>query len=232
MGLCVARFHRHCLAITQQGPIPITTFLEFPGKEPPCPPGVTPEVCDTLTRLAKWSIGADGGRQYYKYIDRSMHLGRHYFYSVTALDHSIDDDNNFFQGKAGDPSSNFQYVQPNSPSQPDWSYNEGEIYVVPNPATTASMAEWPALEPNNDDPTGIKVEFRNMPRSRGVIRVYTLSGDLVEELPFDGNTGVGTVRWDLVSRNGQDIASGIYLYSVETDDTNFDRFIGKFVVIR
>ena len=43
---------------------------------------------------------------------------------------------------------------------------------------------------------------------------------------------MGTVKWDLVSRNGQDVASGVYMYSVETDDSNFDRFIGKFVVIR
>jgi hypothetical protein len=68
--------------------------------------------------------------------------------------------------------------------------------------------------------------------ARGTIRIYTLSGDLVEELPFDGRTGVGTIEWDLVSRNGQDVTSGVYLYSVETDDENFKRFIDKFVVIR
>jgi hypothetical protein len=94
------------------------------------------------------------------------------------------------------------------------------------------MADWPQLSPNNEDPTGIKVEFRNLPRSKGKIRVYTLAGDLVEEILYDGTTGVGTAAWDLVSRNGQDVASGVYLYSVEADDSNFDRFIGKFVVIR
>ncbi len=207
-------------------------ILEFPAKDPPCPQGVTRAVCDTLIALAKWDVRAEGGRQYYRYIDRSMHLGRHYFYSVTALDHGFDDDGRPTEGKTGDPSSNFLYVQPKSPSQEAFAYEEKNIYVVPNPATRESMAEWPALEPNNDDPTGIKVEFRNLPKSAGVIRVYTLSGDLVQELPFDGRTGVGTVSWDLVSRNLQDVASGIYLYSVETDDANFDRFIGKFVVIR
>ena len=59
-----------------------------------------------------------------------------------------------------------------------------------------------------------------------------LAGDLVMELPFDGRTGVGTVKWDLVSRNLQDVTSGVYIYSVETEDTNFARFISKFVVIR
>jgi len=207
-------------------------ILEYPGEDAPCPQGVTQEVCDTLSALAKWQVGAEGGRQYYRYIDRSMHLGRHYFYSVTALDHGFNDDGSLFEGKAGDPSSNFMYVQPSSPSQPAYSYDENQIYVVPNPATTESMAAWPQLAPNNDDPTGIKVEFRNLPAARGTVRIYTLSGDLVQELPFNGTTGVGTVVWDLVSRNLQDVASGIFLYTVECDDENFDRFIGKFVVIR
>jgi hypothetical protein len=206
--------------------------LEYPGEDAPCPQGVTQEVCDTLSALAKWQVGAEGGRQYYRYIDRSMHLGRHYFYSVTALDHDFNDDGSLSEGKAGDPSSNFQYVQPSSPSQPAYSYDENQIYVVPNPATEESMAAWPQLAPNNDDPTGIKVEFRNLPAAKGTIRIYTLSGDLVQELPFNGTTGVGTVVWDLVSRNLQDVASGIFLYTVECDDENFDRFIGKFVVIR
>jgi len=93
------------------------------------------------------------------------------------------------------------------------------------------MAAW-ALQPNNDDPTGIKVEFRNLPQASGTIRVYTIAGDLVKELPFDGAGGVGTVRWDLVSRSLQDITSGVYIYAVESSDSNFGRFIGKFVVIR
>jgi hypothetical protein len=40
------------------------------------------------------------------------------------------------------------------------------------------------------------------------------------------------VAWDLVSRNGQDVASGVYLYTVEADDPSFSRFVGKLVVIR
>ena len=205
---------------------------EYPGKEPPCPQGVTDEVCDTLKALARWEMGDKGaGRQYYRYLDRSMHLGRPYFYGVTAMDHGIDDDGNFFEGKTGDPSSNFRFVEPKTTSQQPYAYNEGEVYVVPNPATRESMAAW-TLQPNNDDPTGIKVEFRNLPRSTGTIRVYTVAGDLVIEIPFDGTSGVGTVRWDLVSRSAQDITSGVYLYAVESDDANFPRHVSKFVVIR
>jgi hypothetical protein len=206
-------------------------LTEYPLGSPPCPQGVTTAVCDTLKALAAWELGTEGGRQYYRYIDRSMHLGRPYFYSVTAMDHGIDDNGNFFEGKIGDPTSNFTFVEPRSTAQAAYNYQEGSIYVVPNPATAESMQGW-TLSPNNDDPTGIKVEFRNLPMARGTIRIYTMAGDLVEEIPFDGRTGVGTVEWDLVSRNGQDVTSGVYLYSVESDDENFKRFIDKFVVIR
>jgi hypothetical protein len=212
----------------------IKQFLsEFPGLPVPCPQGVTPEVCDTLEALAAWELGLEQGRQYYRYIDRSIHRGRPYFYAVVAGDHGIDDDTGGFkEGKVADPSANFAFVEPQTPSQADYAYSEDEVYVVPNPATTESMQPW-TLSPNNDDPTGIKVEFRNLPADRGTIRIYTVAGDLVEELPFDGRTGAGTVEWDLVSRNGQDVTSGVYIFSVETDtNTAFTRKIGKFVIIR
>jgi hypothetical protein len=93
------------------------------------------------------------------------------------------------------------------------------------------MQPW-SLGPNNDDPTGLKVEFHNLPASQGRVIVYTVAGDVVQEMAFDGTGGPGTLQWDLVSRNGQDIASGVYLYVVEPDDGRFKRHIGKFVVVR
>ena len=209
-------------------------MTEFPGREPPCPSGVTPQVCDTLFHMAAFELGnLDDGRQYYRYLDRAIHRGRPYFYAVTAGDYAVDPTTNQrAPGKLGDPASNFAYIEPRTPSQRDYEYNENEVYVVPNPATTAAMQPW-ALSPNNDDPTGIKVEFRNLPADQGTIRIYTLAGDLVEEIGFDGRTGVGSAKWDLVSRNGQDVTSGVYLYSIECDtNAAFKRKIGKFVVIR
>ncbi len=209
-------------------------MTEHTGAKPPCPPGVTTAVCDSLWRLASFEIGdLQNGRQYYRYIDRSIHRGRPYFYAVAASDFALDPSTGALApGKFGDPASNFVYIEPTTPSQRDYAYNESEVYVVPNPATTASMQPW-TLSPNNEDPTGIKVEFRNLPADRGTIRIYTLAGDLVEELQFDGRTGAGSMKWDLVSRNGQDVTSGVYLYSIETDtNAAFKRNIGKFVVIR
>ena len=202
---------------------------EFPGEDLPCPPEVTPAECDTLVALVRGLFRLPGGRHYYRYVDTFIHLGRPYFYSVVAFDSGLDD--LFGKSLAGDPASNFRYVEPKSASQVADAYDENLIYVVPNPATKQSMAAW-ALNPTNDDPTGIKVEFRNLPPSRGVIRIYTLSADLVRELHFNATGGVGTVKWDLVSRSGQDVTSGVYLYSIEFQDSRFGRVVKKFTIIR
>ena len=203
----------------------------FPLDSVPCPAGLSNSECDTLESLARYSLGFEGGLQYYKYVDTEVHNGMHYFYSITAYDHLLSDGVPVKPNKYGDPSSNFQYTVPLSDAQADQEYEEDEVYVVPNPATVDAMAPW-ELEPNMDDPTGIKVEFRNLPFCRSTVRIYTISGDLVEVLYHDGTEGHGTLRWDLVSRNGQDVTSGVYLFAVEAEDESFEDVIGKFVVIR
>jgi hypothetical protein len=203
----------------------------YPMDAVPCPPGLSALECDTLEALARYSLGFKGGLQYYKYVDNSVHDGMHYFYSVTAYDHVITKGVPTKVGYFGDPSSNFRDLTPLSDAQPAATYKEKNVYVVPNPATAAAMEPW-RLEPNQDDPTGIKVEFRNLPKCRSTLRIFTVSGDLVQTLFHDGSTGDGTLRWDLVSRNGQDITSGVYLFAVEPEDGSFSRAIGKFVVIR
>ncbi len=203
----------------------------FPMDTVPCPPGLTDLECDTLEALARHNLGFEGGRRYYKYVDANVHNGMHYFYAVTAFDHILLDGKPIRLGKYGDPSSNFQYVVPLSDTQEAEGYDEEEVYVVPNPATSETMAPWRLL-PNMDDPTGIKVEFRNLPACFCSVRIYTVAGDLVEVLRHDGGSGHGTLMWDLVSRNGQNVASGVYLFVVDPDGNGFSKTVGKFVVIR
>ncbi len=195
----------------------------------PCPPGLTGEECDTLEAIARYNLGFEGGRQYYKFIDYDVHNGMHYFYSVTTFDHLLVEGVPVAVNYYGDPSTNFHYTTPVSDAQPAAGYNVNEVYVVPNPATSETMEPW-RLEPNQDDPTGIKVEFRNLPACQSTVRIFTVAGDLVEILYNDPSDG--TLAWDLVSRNGQDVTSGIYLFSVEPVDESLPRHIGKFTVIR
>ena len=74
-----------------------------------------------------------------------------------------------------------------------------------------------------------------------LIRIFTLSGDLVIIIPHnvDGDFGSGwdapfAEMWDLNSRNLQQVVSGTYLFSVEnmTAEKKGDIEVGKFVIIR
>jgi hypothetical protein len=164
------------------------------------------------------------------------HPGAHLFYAVTCADHVRVLQGGRLRlepGLSGLPSGNFVYVQPPTTALPADRAAEAaeEIYVVPNPATVESLAPW-RLSPNNTDPTGVKVEFHHLPRAPGRVTIWTLAGDRVQDLRFDGRDGNGTMAWNLVSRNGQDVASGVYLYTVESGLPGFQRVTGKLVVIR
>jgi hypothetical protein len=69
----------------------------------------------------------------------------------------------------------------------------------------------------------------NMPQGDWTLKIYTVSGDLVRVLENESMRDIGQVKWDLVSRNGQDVVSGVYLFTVES---RFGNQIGKFVILR
>jgi hypothetical protein len=96
--------------------------------------------------------------------------------------------------------------------------------------------------------------FANLP-ARCTIRIYTLSGDLVDTIEFDQSYSPTDIRgiydptdvrnpesdlpqlsggmaaWDLVSRNDQGVASGLYMFSVE-DHENGGKQVGKFLILK
>jgi hypothetical protein len=187
------------------------------------PEGPVPMRCNSVGRCAE-SMNAP-------------HPGSYVFYAVTASDHDLEPmpDGTLQLGGAGvsgSPNSNFALVVPPSRTGSATSAGSGaEIYVVPNPATPRTLADW-ALHPNNDDPSGLKVEFRHLPAGPGKISVFTLAADLVVEIPFDGSAGNGSAPWNLISRNGQPVTSGVYLFVVHADTPGFEKFVGRFVVIR
>jgi len=56
-----------------------------------------------------------------------------------------------------------------------------------------------------------------------------MAGDLITTIHHN-NPDRGFANWNLTSRIGQTVSSGIYLYSVE--DNNSDIQVGKFVIIK
>ncbi|HCY75838.1 MAG TPA: hypothetical protein DHV28_07935 [Ignavibacteriales bacterium] len=116
-----------------------------------------------------------------------------------------------------------QYVDPNLAKQ----QFEKDPYVVPNPYVGAA-----SFEPQRFAVSGRgerKIEFRNLP-ANCTIRIYTLTGELVQTLKHDGNITEGIVAWDLRNSSNLEIAPGLYIYHVDGEDVG--TFIGKFAIIK
>lgn len=100
------------------------------------------------------------------------------------------------------------------------------VWVVPNPFR--GSADWDR-PPTLGDRHTRHLDFMGLPRARSTIRIWTVAGDHVATLDHDGTGGSGQAAWNLVSRNGQEVASGIYVFTVESPVGNAT---GRFVVIR
>jgi hypothetical protein len=109
------------------------------------------------------------------------------------------------------------------------------IRVVPNPYVAAASWEDPPLSTGLVGRGEREIHFINLPQ-RCTIRIYTMSGYLVDTVRHDSSlaTGDGTLMgeepWNLVSRDGMDIAYGVYIYHVHAPGVG--EHIGKFAVIK
>jgi len=180
----------------------------------------------------------------YFYIIRNAHPMVPRYYSVTAFDYG--------DYKSGTPPlesarrASMIYAAPSS------NYS-GKVTVVPNPYRAnvdytrphGGGLSWE----NRDDGTpeffpqiDRRLYFYNLPR-HCLIRIYTVSGDLVDIVPhnvagdeYQGWEADFAEAWDLNSRNRQQVVSGMYLFTVEEMNagggSTGDIEVGKFVVIR
>jgi len=96
--------------------------------------------------------------------------------------------------------------------------NLSTVSVVPNPYRANEA--W-------DQPGGHEVHFINLP-ARSTIKIYTVAGDLVVKLEHDDPVR-DFERWDLRNQSGHEVASGIYMYRVESASLTFQN---RFVVVR
>jgi len=104
-----------------------------------------------------------------------------------------------------------------------------KIKVVPNPYIVANIYEEPL-------PTTVRgrgervIYFTNLPpKSR--IHIYSSSGNLIRSLEHDGNLNDGSVEWDVRTKEGLDVAFGVYFYIVEVDGIS-DKKTGKLAIIK
>jgi hypothetical protein len=117
------------------------------------------------------------------------------------------------------------------------SHRLGEAKVVPNPYrgdmqyTNGNGFEGPELSWNDSRRV---IWFIDLPE-QATIRIFTVAGDVITTIQHDDAartvTGrpVGQEEWNLFSESGRPIASGLYLFSVESP---YGTQVGKFAVVR
>jgi hypothetical protein len=163
----------------------------------------------------------------YTFVDtRGVKNGHPYFYSITAYSTppcTQGEDCPELHGRPLATEGLLVYPRPDAVSE------SGKVYVVPNPWTPDVLDTPWSFIPSTYDPTGTRISFMNLPRSECIIKIFTLAGDLVQTIHHDGSQGHGMATWNMISRNGQDVVAGIYLFSVESD---FGTQVGKLVIVR
>jgi len=101
-----------------------------------------------------------------------------------------------------------------------------EVAVVPNPYVGAVSWEPATTSVGRGER---RIYFINLPQ-KCFIRIYTISGRHVKTIEHDSNIRNGQESWNLVSKDGMDIAYGIYVYHV--DAPGVGKKIDKFAVIK
>jgi hypothetical protein len=101
-----------------------------------------------------------------------------------------------------------------------------KIAVVPNPYTGAASWE-PATSSVGRGER--RIFFIHLP-AECTIRIYTMSGKLVDVIEHKSTLDDGEVSWDLVSKDGMDIAYGVYVYHVQAP--GIGEKIDRFAVIK
>ena len=186
------------------------------------------------------SVEIDGNIYHYKFVNNHVKNGWLNYYAVTAYDRGDPDAN--LASLESSVYANRQYVYPGvKPDAANW---EGNPSVYPNPYK--GQARW--------DGYGSRAQmiwFSNLPR-KAEIRIFTLAGDLVDILDHDQEyqgsdvynideyktpqLSGGEHAWDLITRDDQAIASGLYLFTVKNLDNESLSYgkvkEGKFLIIK
>ncbi|MCK4546406.1 MAG: hypothetical protein KAW17_03100 [Candidatus Eisenbacteria sp.] len=159
----------------------------------------------------------------YRYVDTDVHNGFPYWYAISSYD-TGEGQFDFLNRPVkmyGSYSQSFELIYPKSGSY----RTLDNVRVVPNPFRL--RAEWDLAE-TEFEYSGNRICFQNLPE-RATVRIYTLSGDLVQVLHHDAFNSESETCWNLITRNDQQMVSGIYLYHV---DSSIGTKVGKFAVIR
>lgn len=180
-------------------------------------------------------------RRYYHSAIMYPRKGVEYYIAVTAFDRGIPENDLNYLETGRDADANMKIFFPGTLAQESMD----NIYVVPNPYIGRSTFDGRRDNDEKGDKSR-RLWFINLPQECK-IRIYTLAGDLVQELDHNGayqadiitvskaaTKGIsasGMHDWNLLTKHNQIIAPGVYLYSVQNKADNKIK-VGKFVIIK
>lgn len=106
----------------------------------------------------------------------------------------------------------------------------GVFRVINDPSYDLSTAyAFPVPYSPNENPSHKNIIFADLATKCG-IKIFTVSGELVNEFEYDANTsGKPYYEWDVKNKNGEKLSSGVYLYLIESIR---DKKLGKLVIIK
>ncbi len=144
----------------------------------------------------------------YQFIDSETTVGESQWYAVTSID---------AQGHESGK-TNLSYVTATLGPADELV----EVHAVPNPFYLDS-----GFSSGGAGNTAQQIGFYGLPE-RATIEIYSYSGQLVDTIEHDASQY--STAWFQVTRNDQEIASGVYFFVVRTPDGATYR--GKFVIIK
>jgi hypothetical protein len=176
----------------------------------------------------------------YKYSIEGLLNGWQYVVAVSAFD--TGDETNNLESLESSPVASSKRVFMGTPPNED-PKSEGP-FVYPNPYYLQS-----AFEGYSQRQTTKKIYFANLPE-KCVVRIFNMAGDLIDEFEHDSNYNGsdnewyqqfsdeentvfsgGEHSWDLLSSEGQNVARGLYMFTVKDLNTN-KLYKGKFTLIK
>ena len=110
--------------------------------------------------------------------------------------------------------------------------HNSKIKVVPNPYVAG--ASWEGKNPYSDGRGPRSIHFNHLPPNCK-IKIFTLSGELVNTLYHNSSMFDGSFEWNMLTKDNLDIAYGVYIYHIEAISNSMNSFkpvLGKFAVIK
>ena len=184
-------------------------------------------------------------RRFYQSVINNLPRGREFYVSVSAFNRGMPARSLGMLESGRDANMEIFFPGPLAQS------NMNNIYVVPNPYRGRSLFDG-RIDGDARGDMSRRLWFVNLPE-RANVQIFTLAGDLVAEFEhdgrnnnhdiisvsraadrdglFEGRAASGIHPWNLLSKNNQIVASGLYFFSVKCRTTG-DVRVGRFAIIR